>query len=31
MKIVSFHKSLPISDPDSLLDLTAGNTKTRAA
>lgn len=23
MKIISFHKSLPISDPDSLLDLTA--------
>jgi zinc-binding alcohol dehydrogenase family protein len=27
MKIVSFHKSLPISDPDSLLDLTAETPK----
>jgi zinc-binding alcohol dehydrogenase family protein len=27
MKIVSYHKSLPISDPDSLLDLTAETPK----
>jgi len=30
MKIVSFHKSLPISDPESFLDLTADKLGFRA-